>query len=92
MSLDGVANEFAAKNERRREDFGINKFMKLESWYITNLTTYTTQLAHYVNLCKNDCKRVQHATCQRALKIQTSSKRTRCPPHSYQLLLLDAVR
>ena len=27
MSLAGVANEFAAKYERRREDFGINKFM-----------------------------------------------------------------
>ena len=27
MSLAGVANEFAAKNDRRREDFGINKFM-----------------------------------------------------------------
>ena len=27
MSLAGVANEFAAKYERRREDFGINNFM-----------------------------------------------------------------
>ena len=27
MSLAEVANEFAAKYETRREDFGINKFM-----------------------------------------------------------------
>lgn len=27
LSLAAVANEFAAKNEGRRKDFGINKFM-----------------------------------------------------------------